>query len=240
MNARKRPRIPALALNGATKYHGDVHALGPVSLEVSPGDCVALMGHNGSGKSTLLSIAAGLSEPTEGDAEVYGSPAGEQAARAAVSFIRDQPVLYGDLSVREHLEYLSRLHGSDPEAHDAEGLIRRLGLDGRVDDLPSTFSRGLRQKTAIAVALCRPLSLLLIDEPFAGLDPEGQVALLELLLELAGRNVAVVVATHDHRILAQFDRAIVLDSGELSYDGPSDDLPADLRPPSSQFNDGGG
>ena len=231
---RKKGRAPALAFTDATKLHGEVRAVGPVSLTIEAGQRVALMGHNGSGKSTLLSIAAGLTKPTEGTARVFGTSAGEQAARAAVSYIRDQPVLYEDLSVWEHLEYLSRLHGSDPATHDAERLIDRLGLSGRIDDLPSTFSRGLRQKTAIAIALCRPLAVLLVDEPFAGLDHAGQVALLEIFTETADQNAAILVATHDRRVLEDFDRALVLDEGEVVYDGAAADVPADLVPADSQ------
>jgi len=81
-----------------------------------------------------------------------GEEAGSPASRAAVSYIRDHPVLYDDLSLREHLAYPTRLHGSTPEQHEAERLIAELGVAGRQDDLPSTFSRGLRQKTAIVVA----------------------------------------------------------------------------------------
>ena len=90
-------------------------------------------------------------------------------------------MLYDDLSVQEHLEYTVRMHGGDGDEDVIDQLIDDLGLRGREDDLPSQFSRGLRQKTAAAVALCRPFSLLLVDEPFVGLDASGREAFLELL-----------------------------------------------------------
>lgn len=228
---QKKRKRPPLRFSETTKFHGEVRAVGPVSFEVPAGELVALVGHNGSGKSTLLAVAAGVLEATEGSVRIGRSPAGEPAARAAVSYIRDHPVLYDDLTVREHLEYLSRLHGSTPEAHDADRLIERLGLAGRADDLPSTFSRGLRQKAAIAVALCRPFSVLLVDEPFSGLDPTGRNAFIELLGEVRDQNGSVVVATHDHASLEYFDRAVKLNDGEMIYDGPPADVPRDGEPP---------
>ena len=138
------------------------------------GESVALIGPNGSGKSTLLRMAAGLLEPTAGSLEVAGFEVGDIDARATTSYLPDDPVLYDDLSLREHVEYVSRLHGGDGWDDYAEGLCERLGLTARVEDLPATFSRGLRQKTSIVLALVRPFSLLLVDEPFVGLDQPGK------------------------------------------------------------------
>ncbi len=216
---------PLLQFDETIKDHGEVRAVGPVSFEVGPGQLVALIGHNGSGKSTLLATAAGILDPTEGAVRVSGEEAGSSAARAAVSYIRDHPVLYEDLSLREHLDYLTRLHGSTPEEHDAERLIAELGLSDRADDLPSTFSRGLRQKTAIVVALCRPFSVLLVDEPFSGLDHAGRLALLRLIREVTDQKGSVIVATHDMGALDAFDRAVMLSDGDLVFDGPPAEVP---------------
>jgi ABC-type multidrug transport system ATPase subunit len=222
---RNKPTPPLLRLEGLTKRYGDASALGPVSFEVSAGQLVALVGHNGSGKSTLLATVAGVLEPTEGEVEIAGVGAGEQAARAAVSYVRDNPILYDDVSLTEQLEYLSRLHGSDPEAHDSRGLLEDLGLGEQADNLPSTYSRGMRQKAALAVAMCRPFALLLIDEPFAGLDHEGREALLGLIRDVRRDHGSVVVATHDRQALDVFDRALVLDEGEVVYDGSPAGIP---------------
>jgi ABC-type multidrug transport system ATPase subunit len=222
---KKRRRKPLLRFAETTKYHGDVLAVGPVTFDVPAGQLVALIGHNGSGKSTLLATAAGVLEPTSGRVSVSGTPAGGPVARATVSYIRDHPVLYEDLTLQEHLDYLSRLHGTTPEAHDARHIIEQLGLTNRVDDLPSTFSRGLRQKAAIAVALCRPFSVLLVDEPFSGLDQTGRSALIDLIGEIRDQKGSVVVATHDLAALPDFDRAVMLSEGELVYDGPPADVP---------------
>ena len=150
-------------------------------------------------------------------------PAGIAATLAVLglrSWLPDTPVLYDDLSVREHLEYVGRMHGVDDLDH-IEDLIERLGLHGRGDQLPSQFSRGLRQKTAIAVAFCRPFSVLLVDEPFVGLDAEGRRAMLDLLDDSVAEGASVVVATHDPDVIERFERGIVLENGALVHDGPA-------------------
>lgn len=202
-----------------TKSYGDLVALNRVSLKVGGGDQVALLGLNGSGKTTLLRIAAGLLDPTQGRVVVAGHVAGSLEARSAVSFIPDNPVLYDDLSVEEHLEYICRLHGKkDWEPYAAE-LVERLGLVNRIEDLPSTFSRGLRQKVSIALAFVRPFEVLLVDEPFVGLDQPGKEALLELLGEAAGGGAAVIVSTHQVEYLSQASRCVGLRDGKAIYNG---------------------
>lgn len=222
---RKRPPAPLLSFDEVTKEYGEVLALGPVSLEVGYGQLVALLGHNGSGKSTLLAAAAGVLEPTEGEVKIAGAKAGDMAARAAVTYVRDRPVLYEDLSLSEHLEYLARLHGSDPEAHDSRALVENLGMAKHADEVPSTFSRGMRQKASIAVAMCRPFALMLIDEPFSGLDQQGKDAFIDLITGVRGQNGSVLVATHTFEALDVFDRVVILDEGTLVYDGPPDGAP---------------
>src|SRR5437868_3981583 len=128
--------LPALLTEGLTKTYDDLVALHPLDLEVPVGQSVALIGHNGSGKSTLLRMTAGLLERTDGELEVHGFEVGDVDARAATSFLPDDPVLYDDLSLREHIEYISRLHGGDGFDDYAESLVDRLGLGDRVDDLP--------------------------------------------------------------------------------------------------------
>ncbi len=213
----------AVHIDGLTKSYGDLEALRNVSLVVDGGHQVALLGLNGSGKTTLLRIAAGLLEPTKGQVVLAGHAAGSLGARAAVSYIPDNPVLYDDLSLEEHLEYVSRLHGKKNWEPYAAELVTRLDLVKRIDDLPSTFSRGLRQKVSIALAFVRPFEVLLVDEPFVGLDQPGQETLLELLGEAADNGAAVIVSTHQVEYLGQASRCIGLRDGKLMYDGKPTD-----------------
>ena len=210
--------IAVLVVDALGKDYGDFVALEDVSLQVAPGALVALVGPNGAGKSTLLRCCSGLLEPTSGSVLIGGVEPGSMAARASTSFLPDEPVLYDDLSVMEHLEYVARLHGEDDWEELAHALVSRLGLDHRQDDLPSRFSRGLRQKTAIAVGLVRPFDLLLVDEPFVGLDALGKSALLEMLLEASQRGAAVVVSTHELSFVEVAERCIALRDGAVVAD----------------------
>lgn len=212
---------PAVRLDGLGKSYADLDALEPLDLVIARGESVALVGHNGSGKSTLLRLLAGLLEPTSGRALVNGHLAGSLGARAALSYIPDDPVLYDDLSVREHVEYLSRLHGGAGCDARAEELIERLGLAHRADDLPTRFSRGLRQRTSVLVSFCRPFDVLLVDEPFVGLDAAGKATVLDLFATAHRDGAAVIVATHEERYVERVDRCIGLRDGSLVHDGPA-------------------
>jgi ABC-type multidrug transport system ATPase subunit len=212
----------ALVAHDLTKTYGDRVALDHLSLELARGELVALVGPNGAGKSTLLQLAVGLLEPTDGEVLIEGAPAGSLAARVMLSYVSDQPALYDDLSVNEHIEYIARLHGLPGRPDTADELVAMLNLEDRADDLPARFSRGLRQKTAIVLALVRPFAVLLVDEPFVGLDPAGQQALTELLIAATEAGAAVMVATHQLAFLERATRCIALQDGALVYDGPVD------------------
>ncbi len=202
-------------------YAGSV-ALHPLDLRIESGETVALLGHNGSGKTTFIKMAVGVLEPSGGSVQVTGRPAGSMEARAAVSYLADTPSFYDDLSVWEHLEYIARLHGMTEWEQLAADLLGELGIYERADDLPSTFSRGLRQKAAIALAFIRPFQLLLVDEPFVGLDVTGRDALLELFDAAAARGATLVVATHELKFARRSQRLIVLADGVVVHDGPGD------------------
>jgi ABC-2 type transport system ATP-binding protein len=210
---------PVLHTQGLAKDYGDGLGLNPVDLEIGPGELVMLVGPNGAGKSTFLRLVAGLLEPTEGEVLVDGAAAGSMEARAATSFIPDNPVLYDDLSVEEHLEYVARLHGVTEWRRRANELLDRLTLAPRADDLPSRFSRGMRQKTSLAVGLVRPFSLLLVDEPFVGLDAPTQGALVELLDEAAKEGAALLVSTHQLDLVERATRCVAVREGEVAFDG---------------------
>ena len=209
----------AVETAGLTKDYGDLLAVAPLDLTVAEGERVVLVGPNGSGKTTLLRMVAGLLAPSDGSLLIHGDPVGSLDARAATSYLPDNPVLYDDLSLNEHLEYVSRLHEAEDWQDRAAGLLERLGLSHRADDLPARFSRGLRQKAAIALGLIRPFSLLLVDEPFVGLDAPGKASLLELLDEANADGSAIVVATHDPQYVERVTRCVALRDGEVIHDG---------------------
>ncbi len=201
--------------------YGDRPALATLDLHVPYGESLALVGHNGSGKTTFLRLAAGLLDPSDGSVLIDGHPSGSLPARAALAYLSDSPTFYEDLSVWEHLEYVARLHGHDDWEQDGADLLDHLGLYDRADDLPTSFSRGLRQKASIALAFIRPFDVLLVDEPFVGLDARGKTALLELLAEAHGAGRTLLVATHELSFLETVGRCVALRDGELLYDGTS-------------------
>lgn len=185
------------------------------------GECVALIGANGSGKSTAVRTIAGLLEPSDGSVRICGhDPHVEpdaEAARAALALVPDAPLLYDDLTVRQHLELVSLAHGVvDGVDHRIDGLLDRLGLTARADFLPAELSRGMRQKTGLACALVRPARLLVLDEPVVGLDPPSQGLLRDLLLEAKAQGTAVLLTTHQLRFADGIaDRAVLLDEGRV-------------------------
>ena len=214
------PSAPAAVVaTGICKRYGDAEALAPLDLRVEEGQRVTLIGHNGSGKTTLLRMLTGMLEPSEGSATISGHPLGSVESRAAISYLSDQPVFYDDLSVWEHLEYIARLHGVRQWEPTAEHLLETIGLIDRRDDIPTTFSRGLRQKAAITLACVRPFQVWLVDEPFVGLDESGKKALLGLFDEAAERGATLVVATHELTYVNRVERLLALRDGALTYDG---------------------
>ena len=218
----------ALSTTALAKRYGDSEALAPVDLTVPFGQRVSLIGHNGSGKTTLIRMLAGMLEPSGGSASVAGHAPESIEARAALSYLSDRPVFYDDLSVWQHLEYVARLHSTDDWEAQATWLVELLGLTGRADDLPVTFSRGLQQKAAIAIGFVRPFEVMLIDEPFVGLDRAGRAALLELLDWAHDDGAALVVATHELSSVQAGERLIALSDGGVIFDGD----PADADPDS--------
>jgi ABC-2 type transport system ATP-binding protein len=223
----KRARPAAVETVGLTKRYFETPALAPIDLRVEPGERLTMIGHNGSGKTTLIRMLTGLLEPSDGEGRVAGHDIGSIEARAAVSYIADQPVFYDDLSVWEHLEYVARLHDTADWEQRAVDLLEAIGLTPRADDLPGTFSRGLKQKAAIALAFVRPFEVMFVDEPFVGLDRVGRENLLELLAEAHRGGATLLVATHELSSIRESDRLVALADGAVVYDGNPGDADID-------------
>ena len=216
-----------LEADALSRSYGRLVALHELSLTIAAGECVALIGANGSGKSTAVRMIAGLLEPTGGSVRVAGADPhrepGAEAARAALALVPDTPVLYDDLTVRQHLELVALAHGVADTGLDEriDDLVERLGLAARADFVPRELSRGMRQKAQLACAWIRPAALLVLDEPVVGLDPPSQVLLRELLVDRARAGAAVLLTTHQLAWADGLaDRAVLLDEGEVADAGP--------------------
>ena len=218
-------QAPLIAV-GLRRTYGRLVALAGLDLELAAGECVALVGANGSGKSTAVRSIAGLLEPSAGTVRVCGhdphtEPDAEQA-RAALALVPDSPVLYDDLTVRQHLELVSLSHGVGDGADERIGeWLERLDLVARADFVPRELSRGMRQKTQLACALVRPAAVLVLDEPVVGLDPPSQALLHDVLRERKRAGAAVLLTTHQlHFADGLADRAIMLQEGAIADEGP--------------------
>jgi heme exporter protein A len=182
----------AIELADLGRAYGERVALAGVSLELDEGETLAVFGANGAGKTTLLRILATLLKPHRGSARVLGHelPKENWALRGKIGFLGHEPLLYRDLTARENLRFHARLH--DVPLTRVDELLDEVGLLKRGDEPLHTFSRGMVQRTAVCRAVLHSPDVLLLDEPFAGLDP-GAVALVAPLLERGTR----VVISHD-------------------------------------------
>jgi ABC-type multidrug transport system ATPase subunit len=190
-----------------------------VSLEIAPGECVAFAGRNGSGKTTLLRIAAQLVRPSAG--KLTFSPAPHQGERASknTGFVAHATMVYDELTAEENLLLFARLLEIPEPAKSVEILLHEVGLFERRDSLVRTFSRGMRQRVAIARALLHEPSVLLLDEPATGLDPEGVMWLAATLRRLRDAGSTILMSLHgESQISALATRAIRLDAGGVVAD----------------------
>ena len=207
--------------NALTKQFGPFMALRGLDLEVRPGEFVTIVGPNGAGKTTLLRILATLSRPTQGHVSIAGHalPKGADQARRQIGLLSHQPLLYGDLTAEENLRFFGKMYDVPQlEARIVE-LLDQVDLIDRRQDRARTFSRGMQQRLAIARALLHDPAVVLLDEPFTGLDPHSSDRLEEQLHLLRDGQRTVVMTIHDlERGWAMCDRALVLARGKIVYE----------------------
>ncbi len=205
------------------KTFGRTVVLRDLSLRVGRGETVALFGPNGAGKTTLLRLCATLYEPSRGTLRLFGAEPASAAARRRLGLLGHQSFLYPDLSAHENLVFYARLYGLADAEERATGWLARVDLADTGSRPVRVFSRGMEQRVALARALLHDPDLLLLDEPWSGLDPAAADLLTSLLAELRRDGRTLVVATHDfERGLALADRAAIIHRGRVVWDGPTD------------------
>jgi heme exporter protein A len=216
-------RIPptGLRFENIDKRYGGLFALRRVSFEIAPGECVVLAGRNGSGKTTLLRIAAQIVKPTAGKLSFPGANP-TPSANGTPGYVAHATMVYDELTAEENLVLFARLQNVENPAARAAELLREVGLIDRRDSLVRTFSRGMRQRIAIARALIHRPSVLLFDEPATGLDPPGITWLAHSLRALSRAGCTVVMSLHgESEISALATRAVQLDAGSVVADTQS-------------------
>jgi heme exporter protein A len=207
----------SLSFANVSRSYGRRWALSRVSFTCNAGEIVALLGANGAGKSTLISIAAALLTQSSGSVR-YGDHESRStpALRQRIGLVGHDLYLYPELSARENLTFYGRLHQLPDVPARVEAALDRARLSDRRDDAVQSFSRGMRQRLTLERALLHDPRLLLLDEPFTGLDDASTSGLVARLLELKARGGIVLVATHDLEVVdGVIDRAVVLRDGRV-------------------------
>ena len=216
------PLLPptGIRFENIEKRYGGVAALRRIRLEVGPGECVALAGRNGSGKTTLLRIAAGLVRPSSGEVSFLPVPASNSGRhKPAAGFVAHAIMVYDELTAEENLLLFARLQQTPNAAARVENLLHEVGLFERRASLVRTFSRGMRQRVAIARALLLQPSILLLDEPGTGLDPQGISWLALKLRQLREAGCTMLMSLHgESEISSLATRAVRLDAGVMVAD----------------------
>jgi heme ABC exporter ATP-binding subunit CcmA len=213
--------MSAVAVDGVWKFYGDFPALRDVRLEAAPGSCLALIGRNGAGKTTLLRIIAGFSRPGRGQVRIFGNPPRETQTRRQIGFIGHGISVYDELSAIENLTLFGRLYGLADPRRSALAWLERTGLERVRNGLVREFSRGMRQRLAVARAFLHEPSVLLLDEPFTALDDRAIAVLQTLLRQALADGKTIILSTHQLReALELASHVALLNRGQAAFCGP--------------------
>lgn len=189
-----------LEARGLTKRYGDQLALDGLNLSVAAGETLCLLGANGAGKTTTLNLFLGFTTPTAGTAVVDGQVVADDpaAARARLGYVAEVVSLYPSLSGAENLQFFASLAGVEVDQARRHAILSRLRFpDGAINKPAGTYSKGMRQKLGLAIALMKDARAILLDEPLSGLDPAAANDLVTVLRETAASGAALLVSTHD-------------------------------------------
>jgi heme exporter protein A len=215
-------QAPAIEVYKLTKAFGHQVALRGVDLSVDDGEFLTLFGPNGAGKTTLMRIVASLTRPTAGTIRVRGEDLGKAATslRRHIGLISHNSLLYGDLTPDENLHFFARMYDLPDAAARIDTVLDQVGLTARRRDPVRTFSRGMVQRLAIARAILHDPAIMLLDEPYTGLDLQAADMLRAVLQELAASDRTVILTTHNlEHGLEMCDRAAILNRGKVAWLG---------------------
>lgn len=221
-----------LQAEGLVKRYGHIHALRGIDLQVDRGDSLVLLGPNGAGKSTLLGVLAGRVRPTEGKVILQGEVLGKGIqARSQTGYLAHSSLLYSGLTARENLLFYGKLYGVEDSAERSDEMLHFMGLWERRDDRIGGFSRGMEQRLSIARCLLHDPQLILLDEPFSGLDYQSSRAFTQALKQLRDGRRTLIIATHDMVAVEKLgDRVMIMNRGRILHQGPIPvDTPGSVR-----------
>ena len=223
---------PSIEVVGLGKHFGTATALDGITFRLRAGEFLTVFGPNGAGKTTLIRILATLARPSSGSVRIFGEDAAHAAAglRRRIGLVSHRSLLYASLSARQNLVFFARMFGVADAEERAREMLVEMGLEHRMDDPVQSYSRGMEQRCAIARALVHRPEVLLLDEPFSGLDPAASER-LDALLDLERRRGRTIVLTsHDLGRGANLaDRVAILTRGRLFFEAAKADLPESIE-----------
>jgi heme ABC exporter ATP-binding subunit CcmA len=210
----------AVGVEGVWKFYGDYPALRNVELSAASGACLALIGRNGAGKTTLLRTIAGFSRPGKGQVKIFGNSPRDTDTRRSMGFIGHGISVYDELSALENLMLFGKLYGLPDPGKSALEWLERTGLERVKHGLVREFSRGMRQRLAVARAFLHGPRVLLLDEPFTALDDRAIAVLQRLLREALAEGKTIVMSTHQLReALELATHVALLNRGQVAFHG---------------------
>jgi heme ABC exporter ATP-binding subunit CcmA len=212
--------MTAVAAANVWKYYGDFPALRDIAFDVERGQCLALLGRNGAGKTTMLRIMAGLSKPGRGEVRIFGKDPRDHQIRARIGVLGHGIAIYEELSALENLRLYGKLYGLPDPVKSAREWLERTGLDRVKDSLVREFSRGMRQRLAVARVFLHNPDVLLLDEPFTALDDRAIAVLQQLLRQGLAEGRTIILSTHQLREALELatDVALIV-RGRLAFRG---------------------
>ena len=211
-----------LRAEGLIKRYGHIRALKGIDLKVDRGESIVLLGPNGAGKSTLLGVLAGRLNPTAGQVFLGGERLGKSAdARGRTGYLAHSSLLYPGLTARENLLFYAKLYGIGDSVKRSDEMLQFMGLWERRNDRVGAFSRGMEQRLAIARSLLHDPQLILLDEPFSGLDYQSSLTFSRALGQLRDGRRTLITATHDMEAVEDLgDRLAIMNRGRILFEGP--------------------
>ncbi len=212
--------MSAIAVEGVWKFYGDYPALRDISFGVEPGACMALLGRNGAGKTTLIRILAGLSIAAKGKVSILGHGVRQQEARRKIGVLGHGIGIYDELSALENLKLFAKLYEVPNAQRAAEEWLEKTGLEKVATGMVREFSRGMRQRLAVARAFLHNPQVLLLDEPFTALDDRAIAVLQTLLREALRDGKTVMMSTHQLREALELATHVgLVNRGKLAFTG---------------------
>lgn len=220
----------AIDISNLNKHFGKLHAVNDMALSVAAGECVALAGHNGAGKSTLMKMMLGLLRPDSGELRIFGHAPESREARMRGGYLPETVSLYPALTGRETLAFYARLKKQPLAGNKA--LLEKVGIEKAADRRVGTYSKGMRQRLALAQALLGNPQILFLDEPTTGLDPASRQQFYDILRELREQGTGIILSSHAlAELVGQVDRIVIMKNGVKTADGTLQSLREDAGLP---------